>query len=127
MPDLMSARPIISQMCNFFNATLYAAYTGCPQELSKNKTMGLVAMGDTVVSGVRMWNGTVGGGWSGDNVTVVNDTVDGGSDGNGTGSGTEGESGSVGEGGSCPKPVVVTVVKELTHWNETETGIWWKS
>jgi hypothetical protein len=45
-------------MCNFYNATLYAAYNNCPQELSKNKTFGLVALGDTLVSGVRVWNGT---------------------------------------------------------------------
>lgn len=30
-------------MCNFFNATLYTDYLGCPQELSKLKTFGVVA------------------------------------------------------------------------------------
>ncbi|KAF1349258.1 hypothetical protein EJ07DRAFT_160036 [Lizonia empirigonia] len=31
---LFAARPIIQDMCNFFNATLYADYRRCPQKLS---------------------------------------------------------------------------------------------
>jgi len=40
---LFAARPVISDMCNFFNATLYADYVGCPQKLSKKKTYGIIA------------------------------------------------------------------------------------
>ncbi|KAH6621731.1 hypothetical protein C7974DRAFT_314852 [Boeremia exigua] len=40
---LIAARPIIQDMCNFFNATLYADYRRCPQELSKKKTYGIIA------------------------------------------------------------------------------------
>jgi hypothetical protein len=38
----MTAQPIIAEMCTFFNATLYASYSGCPQELSKEKTYALI-------------------------------------------------------------------------------------
>jgi hypothetical protein len=66
MSDLKLARPIIADMCNFYNATLYAAYSNCSQELSKEKTLGLVALGETVVSGAEKWNGTgKGKGWCG--------------------------------------------------------------
>ncbi|KAF2653689.1 hypothetical protein K491DRAFT_602452 [Lophiostoma macrostomum CBS 122681] len=40
--DLGIARPIVNDLCNFFNATLYADYTGCPQELSPKLTTKLV-------------------------------------------------------------------------------------
>lgn len=40
---LIAARPIIQDMCNFFNATLYADYRRCPQKLSKRKTYGIIA------------------------------------------------------------------------------------
>lgn len=90
-------------MCNFFNATLYAAYAGCPQELSKAKTLALVARNDTVVRGVRVWNGTVGGGGV-----------------NGAG-GRCGAKGMVGEreGWSLSNGT-------WRNWNQTRSGIWWK-
>jgi hypothetical protein len=66
MSDLKLARPIIADMCNFYNATLYAAYVNCSQGLSKQKTLGLVALGDTIVKGPNKWNGTSKGkGWCG--------------------------------------------------------------
>ncbi|XPS95476.1 hypothetical protein M3J09_004766 [Ascochyta lentis] len=37
------ARPVIQDMCNFFNATLYADYRRCPQTLSRRKTYGIIA------------------------------------------------------------------------------------
>ncbi|KAJ4405884.1 hypothetical protein N0V91_004993 [Didymella pomorum] len=40
---VLAARPIISDLCNFFNATLYADYRRCPQKLSKRKTFGIIA------------------------------------------------------------------------------------
>jgi hypothetical protein len=40
--DLMTAQPIIAEMCTFFNTTLYSSYNGCPQELSKEKTYALL-------------------------------------------------------------------------------------
>ncbi|KAF2621941.1 hypothetical protein BU25DRAFT_219171 [Macroventuria anomochaeta] len=40
---LIAARPIIQDMCNFFNATLYADYRKCPQKLSKKKTYSIIA------------------------------------------------------------------------------------
>jgi hypothetical protein len=70
MADLKLARPVVADMCNFFNATLYAAYGNCSQELSKQKTLGMVALGDTIVKGPEKWNGTVKGkGWYGDKWT----------------------------------------------------------
>jgi hypothetical protein len=46
----MTAQPIISEMCSFFNKTLYASYDGpgCPQELSKEKTYALI--GNTTIT-----------------------------------------------------------------------------
>jgi hypothetical protein len=41
--QLGPARPIIQDMCNFFNATLYADYRRCPQKLSKRKTYAIIA------------------------------------------------------------------------------------
>ena len=37
-------------MCNFFNATLYADYVGCPNKLSKGKTYGTIAKEEIIVS-----------------------------------------------------------------------------
>jgi hypothetical protein len=77
MAELMVARPIIADMCNFYNATLYATYSNCSQELSKNKTLALVASGDTIVRGPQKWNGTEQGKgwcdkkWQGPNETAV--------------------------------------------------------
>ena len=42
MADLSKARPIVHDMCNFFNATIYSDYHGCKQELSREKTFGIV-------------------------------------------------------------------------------------
>jgi hypothetical protein len=42
MADLGVARTVVSDMCNFFNATLYAGYDHCPQKLSKWKTYAIV-------------------------------------------------------------------------------------
>ncbi|KAH3973569.1 hypothetical protein HBH69_224250 [Parastagonospora nodorum] len=113
MSDLLTARPIIQSMCNFFNATLYAAYTGCPQELSKAKTLALVARNDTIVRGVSLWNGTVGG-WNGTHWARehhFNETQ---------GYGRVGKwNASVGEGWSWSNGT-------WRHWNETGRGIWWK-
>lgn len=97
MSDLMAARPVINSMCNFFNATLYAAYRDCPQELSKNKTFELVALSDTIVSGAKIWNGTHGKPY-----------------GQGAGNGT------CSTGWNHNN-------RTGMHWNETKTGIWWKS
>ncbi|KAF1919800.1 hypothetical protein BDU57DRAFT_569803 [Ampelomyces quisqualis] len=44
MADLSLARPIISEMCTFLNATSYRSYRGCPQELSRGKTLALLAL-----------------------------------------------------------------------------------
>lgn len=60
--DLNQARPLVNgnalpveltaynlanvcfiDMCNFFNATLYTGYAGCPNELSPLKTLGVIA------------------------------------------------------------------------------------
>ncbi|KAH7061987.1 hypothetical protein BKA63DRAFT_527211 [Paraphoma chrysanthemicola] len=50
LAELGVARPIINDMCNFFNATLYADYRKCPQVLSKRKTYGIVECEEIVVS-----------------------------------------------------------------------------
>ncbi|KNG48427.1 hypothetical protein DDE82_002125 [Stemphylium lycopersici] len=50
LEELAKARPIINDMCNFFNATLYADYVGCPQKLSKEKTYGIVHNEQVIVS-----------------------------------------------------------------------------
>ena len=41
--ELSKARPIVQDMCNFFNATLYAGYAGCKNKLSPLKTLKIVA------------------------------------------------------------------------------------
>ncbi|KAK3647499.1 hypothetical protein LTR56_007993 [Elasticomyces elasticus] len=43
LAELGAARPLVQDMGNFFNATLYAAYAGCPIKLSPLKTLGIVA------------------------------------------------------------------------------------
>jgi hypothetical protein len=48
LEELGKARPIINDMCNFFNATLYADYRGCKQKLSKKKTYGIVCDEETI-------------------------------------------------------------------------------
>ncbi|KAF1834750.1 hypothetical protein BDW02DRAFT_497573 [Decorospora gaudefroyi] len=50
LAELGQARPIISDMCNFFNATLYADYRGCPQKLSKRKTYEIICGEEVIVS-----------------------------------------------------------------------------
>lgn len=42
MAELGRARPIVNDLCNFFNATLYADYKRCPQVLSKKLTYSIV-------------------------------------------------------------------------------------
>jgi hypothetical protein len=39
--DLQSTRPIVSDMCNFFNATQYASYVGCDNGWALNPWMTL--------------------------------------------------------------------------------------
>jgi hypothetical protein len=41
--ELTKARPIVNDMCNFFNATLYSSYDGCPQKLSESVTYDIIA------------------------------------------------------------------------------------
>jgi hypothetical protein len=41
--ELSVARPMVQDLCNFFNATLYADYVGCPSKLNKLKTYSIVA------------------------------------------------------------------------------------
>jgi hypothetical protein len=55
--DLVVARPIISDMCAFFNATLYESYSGCPQELSKEKTYALIG-NSTITARSDTYNAT---------------------------------------------------------------------
>ncbi|KAH7128467.1 hypothetical protein B0J11DRAFT_578673 [Dendryphion nanum] len=50
IPELLQVRPMVTDLCNFFNATLYAAYTGCPQPLSKKKTYGIVASEEVIIT-----------------------------------------------------------------------------
>ncbi|KAF2829180.1 hypothetical protein CC86DRAFT_345707 [Ophiobolus disseminans] len=52
LAELGIARPVINNMCNFFNATLYADYRSCNQTLSKKKTYGILAHEETIVVGV---------------------------------------------------------------------------
>ncbi|KAF2120112.1 hypothetical protein BDV96DRAFT_485845 [Lophiotrema nucula] len=49
LAELGQARPIVSDMCNFFNATLYAGYVGCRLKLSPKKTLKIVASEKTVI------------------------------------------------------------------------------
>ncbi|KAF2648917.1 hypothetical protein K491DRAFT_669801 [Lophiostoma macrostomum CBS 122681] len=46
LAELGVARPIVNDVCNFFNATLYANYVHCPQRLSPRKTFTLIAEGN---------------------------------------------------------------------------------
>ncbi|KAF2647246.1 hypothetical protein K491DRAFT_723603 [Lophiostoma macrostomum CBS 122681] len=48
--DLTIARPIVNDLCNFFNATLYAAYDKCNQTLSPDLTNCIIAKEDTVIT-----------------------------------------------------------------------------
>jgi hypothetical protein len=41
--ELSKARPIVQDMCNFFNATLYDDYEECDLELSEDKTYEILA------------------------------------------------------------------------------------
>ena len=50
MEELGQARVVVSDMCNFFNATLYADYRRCPQRLSKHKTYGIVHSEEEIVT-----------------------------------------------------------------------------
>ncbi|KAF1996331.1 hypothetical protein P154DRAFT_443600 [Amniculicola lignicola CBS 123094] len=50
LAELGIARPIVSNMCNFFSVTLYAAYAGCPQPLSKRKTDEIVVNEPTITT-----------------------------------------------------------------------------
>jgi hypothetical protein len=50
LAELGKARPIINDMCNFFNATVYADYRRCEQKLSKKKTYGILCDEETIVS-----------------------------------------------------------------------------
>ncbi|KAK4556782.1 hypothetical protein LTR86_006353 [Recurvomyces mirabilis] len=50
LEDLARVRPLVQDMGNWFNATLYTAYAGCPQELSILKTLGIVARERTVIT-----------------------------------------------------------------------------
>jgi hypothetical protein len=43
LADLGTVRPVINDLCNFFNATLYTTYEGCGIELSKEKTTAIIA------------------------------------------------------------------------------------
>jgi hypothetical protein len=49
LAELGAARPVVSDMCNFFNATLYWDYEECPQKLSKGKTYDIVRSEEVVV------------------------------------------------------------------------------
>jgi len=42
MDELTIARPVVQDMCNFFNATIYADLHECDQKLSRDKTFGIV-------------------------------------------------------------------------------------
>ncbi|KAF1934522.1 hypothetical protein EJ02DRAFT_363516 [Clathrospora elynae] len=48
--ELSQARPVINDLCNFFNATLYADYLICPQKLSAKKTYGIILDEEIVAS-----------------------------------------------------------------------------
>jgi hypothetical protein len=52
LADLGVAQPIVTDMCNFFNATLYAGYLKCPRSLKLTPLLTLKAIlgEDTVVS-----------------------------------------------------------------------------
>ncbi|KAL6709346.1 hypothetical protein ACN47E_001753 [Coniothyrium glycines] len=49
LAELGQARSVISDMCNFFNATLYTDYCRCPQRLSKKNTYRIVSKEDKIV------------------------------------------------------------------------------
>lgn len=42
LAELGQIRPVVQDMCNFFNATLYTAYTKCGQRLSPEKTFSVI-------------------------------------------------------------------------------------
>ncbi|OAL48136.1 hypothetical protein IQ07DRAFT_622658 [Pyrenochaeta sp. DS3sAY3a] len=48
--ELGKARPVINDLCNFLNATLYTDYCECKQKLSKDKTYHIVDNEKAVVS-----------------------------------------------------------------------------
>lgn len=50
LADLGIARPIVSAMCNFFNATQYADYTKCRQKLSPLLTLSVIAHEEIEIS-----------------------------------------------------------------------------
>ncbi|KAG9190811.1 hypothetical protein G6011_08899 [Alternaria panax] len=43
LEELGKARPIVQDMCNFFNATLYSDYEECDMKLSEEKTYSILA------------------------------------------------------------------------------------
>jgi hypothetical protein len=52
LAELGQARPVINNMCNFFNATVYADYRKCDRDLklSKKKTYGILCDEETIVT-----------------------------------------------------------------------------
>ncbi|EUC28446.1 hypothetical protein COCCADRAFT_109128 [Bipolaris zeicola 26-R-13] len=48
--DLYNARPVIDEMCNFYNATIYKSYEGCPQRLSRTVTYGIIMNEGVVIT-----------------------------------------------------------------------------
>lgn len=48
--DLYKARPVIDDMCNFYNATIYKSYEGCPQRLSTAVTYGIIRNEGVVIT-----------------------------------------------------------------------------
>lgn len=48
--DLGKARPVVQDMCNFYNATLYQDFRNCPQRLSERVTYEIIVNEDIVVS-----------------------------------------------------------------------------
>ncbi|KAF1843133.1 uncharacterized protein K460DRAFT_356900 [Cucurbitaria berberidis CBS 394.84] len=50
LAELGQARPIIADMCNFFNATVYGDYHGCAQWVTKEKTYQVIAGEEVIVT-----------------------------------------------------------------------------
>ncbi|KAF2008945.1 hypothetical protein BU24DRAFT_474359 [Aaosphaeria arxii CBS 175.79] len=48
--ELGPVRGIITDLCNFFNASLYSAYEDCPQPLSKDLTHSIIECEETVIT-----------------------------------------------------------------------------
>ncbi|RMZ66466.1 hypothetical protein GMOD_00001802 [Pyrenophora seminiperda CCB06] len=46
--ELKAARPVVQDMCNFFNATLYANYRECEQDLSEQVTYDIIRKENTI-------------------------------------------------------------------------------